>query len=140
MPNAVIQAARRASLDEIKTNLLDTGSLRLFQNDIAISDETVVGDLDIATFGGYANAAIALWNAPYTEPGGLAAVNTPNTFFAASGVAPANLIYGWFYLAAGGALYAAGNFDAPISMGVVGNAISLVIELRSDGSIRSVVI
>lgn len=140
MPSVVVQPARRASLEEIKTNLLDTGSLRLFQNDVAITDETVVGDLTVATFGGYANVAVALWNAVYTETGGLAACNTPLTHFAASGAAPSNLIYGWYYLAAGGALFAAGNFDEPIPMGAVGNALPLVLEIKSDGSIRSIIV
>lgn len=110
----------------VKTASLDGGGLRLYQNDYAPNADSVLASFDVATFSGYANKVIAAWGPPYIDASGnvvsLAGLET----FAHNGGAVSNLIYGAYYLDAGGALVWAGRFTGPIGMAAGTDALPFV--------------
>jgi len=105
---------------------LDGGSLRLFQNDITPDRKTLVADLDIATYTGYANKTIATWGAPYLDVNGLASCVAPLQTFAATGDAISNTVYGAYYLDSGGDLVWAVRFSDPWTFNSTGDTYNMV--------------
>jgi hypothetical protein len=93
------------------------GSLKLFQNNVTPTKDTVLADLTEATFSGY--AAIALATADF------AAVTTvsdkaqliANSFqtFAHNGGGTNNTIYGYYFVQSGKILFCE-KFDTPFTM------------------------
>lgn len=125
----VVRTAQIVALTAFRDDQLDGGDLRLFQNDITPDENTVIGDLTIADFGGYADIVVANWGDPLLNPDGVPEIVMPSQQFNASGVAPSNMIYGFYYVNVGGDLLLAGRFDAgPIPMGTALDA--LVVQLR----------
>ena len=127
MAGIKVVAALLAEALAYKEANLDGGSLRLYQNDMTPTPNSVVGDFTIADFGGYTSKTIATWGDPWIDALGRAITLAPTQTWAATGVAPSNLVYGWYFLDVNGDLALAGRFDAPVSMGVVTDALPLAI-------------
>lgn len=111
-----------------KASDLDGGSLRLFQNNFTPDRNSVDADFDVADFGGYANITIATFNDPFMDILGRAITLAPTQVFAASGVAPSNLIYGWYFRNVAGDVILAERFASPISMAAITDALPLAIQ------------
>lgn len=93
------------------TATLDGATLGLFKNDVTPNVATVLGDLIIADFSGYAAIVIAAWGAPYVGPGNRVEADGPSQQFNHSGGAVPNDVYGWFLIdTVGGALLALERF------------------------------
>lgn len=130
MDYVIANASQLLQLADLKTNLLDAGTIDLFQNDITPTDETVVADLDVATFTGYAQVALTLWTGPYYTSEGKGALLAPLAQFnTASPYTIGNQVYGYWIEDSNGDLLLSGRFpDAPIPMAAVGDHIAAVIE------------
>lgn len=137
---ATVKAARRKMLTEVKTGMLDGGECILFQNDVNFTLNTLLADLTVATFTGYADVTLTTYPDPYTEPDGTASLDSPQCVFASSGSAVQNTVFGWAVKDAAGLLVGGGNFENPIAFNDVGDAVVFTVELSSDGSIRAVVV
>jgi len=128
--NALIKA-----MTEIKTAILDGGSMRLYQNDYTPTAATTLADLTEADFTGYAAVTLTTWSGVYLTAAGYAAVNSPLASFRP--VAPftvGNQIYGIFIRDVAGALVLAQRFDDPVSM-VDGNGLLDLIYRYSWGNV-----
>lgn len=127
---SVTEAQMRKWVDVLVADQLEGGTLRLFTNDYTPTPQTVVGDLTEATFGGYGNIVLTGWNAAANDGAGGGVAISPLAVFSASGVAPAELIYGFYILGqgAGNPLVLAGRFaSAPIPMGAAGDALPMIV-------------
>lgn len=107
----------------IKTGLLDTGTIDLFQNDAFLSPATVLADLDVADFSGYAQGVLTLWLAPLIESDGSVVLVGPQIAFAHSGGIVANVIFGYSISDTDGDFLLAEKFPDPIPMAALGNTI-----------------
>lgn len=123
---AVPVNSRLDQLDAIKTASLDGGSLRLFQNDYVPNKDTVLADLTIATFSGYANKTIATWNDPFLDPAGLATCLAPLQEFVQTADTISNIIYGAYYLDSGGALVWVDRFANSVPMADATSRLNMV--------------
>jgi hypothetical protein len=127
MNDVIVPAAEKLlQLGFIQVESLDGGSLRLFKNDYTPNSQTVLAELEVADFTGYANKTIATWNAPFLDELLRATCLAPLQTFAATGSTITNLIYGAYYLNVGGTLVWAARFSAPIPMAANGNSIPMV--------------
>lgn len=95
--------------------ILDGAKLMLFQNDFTPDRNTLIADLTVATFGGYAPVTLATWGAPFVPPGEQPRIqHASKQFTPNSGVTP-NTIYGWGITNTGGTtLLIAVRLDAPV--------------------------
>lgn len=108
-----------------------TGALlHLFQNDVVPTREFTLGDLVEADYTGYATEAV-VWNAPSISDDGFPElVGVAGEFRPTSSVVE-NDTYGWYLTEAGGALLAAGRFDAaPVGMRGVLDALVITPRVR----------
>lgn len=112
----------------------DAPILKLFQNDIDPTPETVIGDLEEATFTGYADVNALAFGTPYYDIDGNAIVTAPSHEFVASGSGVANVIYGW-YLTDDPAtkLLAAFRFQESVGIGGAGQGVTVVPFLKYSG-------
>lgn len=106
---------------------IDDMSVRLFQNDLIPSPTTVIGDLTVATYTGYANQTAGSLGAPYKDALGNAIQEYDAVYFGATGSAIGNVVYG-YYLVGGtgvlaGKLLAVVRFDEPVTMAAVGDVV-----------------
>jgi hypothetical protein len=102
-------------------------SIHLFQNDVAITPDTVVGDLVEADFGGYAaSAVIVTWHSFYDSlTGDFVAVPGVEIAFAADNtITTPQTVYGW-WLSGGSTFY---RLDEPFTFTQDGD--TLVFEPR----------
>jgi hypothetical protein len=131
--NAIVipKAARMAELAAIIAAQLDGGSLRLFQNDIQIDEDTVLADFLVATFSGYANKTIAAWGDPFLDWQEVATTLTPLQTFAANASTVQNICYGLYYVTAGGALAFAVRFSQPWNFAQAGDTKNIVLRYQS---------
>src|SRR5579864_8377209 len=100
------------------TDLLNTGKIHLFKNNIAPNDDTVLGDLIEADYNGYTagGVAVATWPPPYwLSDDGLVHTTTTHQFQATDGVNP-NIIYGYYVTDKNGLLVYAANLGVPFNM------------------------
>lgn len=109
---------------------LEDCEVNLFQNDYQPSAGTVVGDLTVATYSGYAEKVVAALLAAYIDPAGGASAQIATLQFDHSGGGVANMIYGFWVQTTGGALIMVGRFEEPIPMVVLGDAIPLDIKFN----------
>lgn len=108
-------------------------SMRLFQNDIIPSCNTLAGDLEVATFTGYANFTIDTpctdkIQAPGQDVDGNWIIPIDQHEWAASGSAVANTIYGVYILeATAGAdtLFALARFPTPLTFDETGDTLKM---------------
>jgi hypothetical protein len=84
----------------------------------------------LATFTGYADITVAALLPPYLDPTGGASTQVPTQQFASSGPALSNMIQGFWLEDATGHVYLAGDFDQPIPMKDVGDAIPIDIKFQ----------
>jgi hypothetical protein len=107
-------------------------TIDLFQNNISVVKTTPAASLEVATFTGYAQQAVATVGPPIVDPvlGGVSLILPSNVFAAASPYTVGNTIYGWYLRTAAGLLIAAGNFPAPINVGGLGQAVPLTVTLN----------
>jgi hypothetical protein len=134
------RVSRRKEFTELKTPIFDAGKLDLYQNDFTPNDQTVLADLTVADFTGYAQVSLTTYVAPYTEPDGKAVITTPQAVFASSGSAVQNVVYGWYVLDADGDLLAAGRFDDALNFSGVGDAVVMHVEFYSNGTVAAVIV
>jgi hypothetical protein len=113
----------------VRTNLVNC-EVNLFQNDVTPTPATVLGDLTVATFSGYAAIVVAALLAAYLDPIGGASAQIGTVQFDHSGGAVANTIYGFWVETAGGVLILAGRFDQAVPMNVLGDSIPLDIKFN----------
>lgn len=110
---------------------LDVAMLRLFQNDVTPSANTVVGDLTAATYTGYAAEAIT-WLAPSisTVDGEPEMIGTAGEF-RPTGTTVTNEIWGYYITTAALTLFSAGKLDSPPEpFDSVTNALLLTVRVR----------
>lgn len=129
-PVVLTRDLQREALDEITDigNLLDAAILALFQNDVALGDTTVLADLALADFTGYAASAAIVWGPAFLAPGNRPTVaGDMKSFVVGTPVLLSNIVYGWAILNAGGTvLLAARKFDTPIPMTTAFQSIDVV--------------
>lgn len=113
----------------------DAPSVALFQNNINLTPSIAVGDLDIATFGGYATTVGMAWGTPYTDVDLSAIVFGATITKVANSSATPNVIYGYYAGPAGlASLYAAWRFASPVSIAASGQGVTFVPALRYSGN------
>lgn len=120
------KASRLEQLGAIVTAQLDGGSLRLFQNDYVPDANTLLADLTVATYSGYANKTIATWGDPFLDPAGLATSLAPLQEFEQTADTITNIIYGAYYLDSGGALVWAERFEDSVPMADATSRLNMV--------------
>lgn len=118
--------SRIAVVDAIVAAQLDGGSLRLYQNDITPSVDSILTDFTVATFTGYANKTIATWGATYVDVNDKATTVAPLQTFAATAATVGNTVYGCYYLDSGGALVWAARFDEQWTFQDTGDTYNMV--------------
>lgn len=95
--------------------LLDTPECILFTNNVSFGPDTVLGDLTLATFTGYAPDALGSILGTINLPNGDRAVHWDVEFQATAAVSPPETAYGWAITnGAGTVLYGGGNFATPV--------------------------
>lgn len=130
MDFVVTKVSAMKQLALLKADVLDGGEMVLFSNDITPTVNTIIGDLTIANFTGYADVTLTTYSAPYLTADENAAVLAPLAQFnTAAPYTVANSIYGFAIKDVDGALVLAGRFpDAPIEMAGAGDHIAALIE------------
>lgn len=90
-------------------------TLILFQNNISITNTTLLAALTEATFTGYAAVAAQVFAAPYIDQAGLVRTNAPSVPFVMTDTVTPNTIYGWALTDSGKTiLVLSGKFPSPI--------------------------
>jgi len=137
--------ADRALLNEMGLGLFSTAVFALFQNNLVVGRTTLLGDLVVADYDGYATEAITWATASISDNNVPEAIGVAGEFRPTGGTTP-NTIYGGFIMipTAGplpDRLYRVFNFDAPIEMSVATDSLVLTARLRlaPDGSLIVVV-
>lgn len=113
----------------------DACILKLFQNDVIPTRDSVLADLDEADFTGYADVNAVAFGTPYYDADGAGIVTAPSHEFVATGSTIANVIYG-FYLTDDPAtvLRAAYRFADPVGIGAAGQGVTVVPFLKYSGT------
>lgn len=124
----IVKTALLRQLAAIKTAELDGSKLGLYTNDFTPNANTVIGDFTVATFTGYAQVTITLFDAAYIDENANAAIIGGLVQFApASPYTVGESVYGWYLTTSTGALISGGRFpNAPVPMGVAGNYVQVV--------------
>lgn len=99
----------------------------LFQNDVTPNRNTVLADLDVATFSGYATLTAQTFNPALTDDDGNTRVIGPVCQFTATAATITNTIYGYYVTdTAGTLLLGAERFDEPVEVTGAGDGVALV--------------
>jgi len=130
-------AAELAALTALVAKLYevgDTAEIRLFQDGlVAVTEVTATADYDAAEcdFGGYAPIALPV-AAPdiYQNDDGHYAVTLPSVQFNASGVAPSNMVGGWYLVDADGVTQRAAAFADAVEMATALDSLILSITIH----------
>jgi hypothetical protein len=106
-------------------NLLDGAEVGLFKSDIEITKDTVLADLTVADFSGYAPSAAQVWADPIVDQAGNAIVAAPSVIFhAATPLTVSNSVYGWYLVDSGGTvLLAAERFPEAVEVSSPASAV-----------------
>lgn len=120
--------------DELATYLADC-DLRLFDNNVTVTSNLLLTDLQQATFVGYAAKNYVTVPAPVRDPvnGGISSFLGSTVFTCTTAPAEPMIIYGWYLTDTGGALIAAGNLPAPITISRVDDSVPLQVTLNYPG-------
>lgn len=98
-----------------------------------ISPSTVLADFTEADYSGYAVQTITTWLTSYLDPAGGASIQSGThqfNYVPPGGGPVANIVKGFYLEDATGKLIVAGNFDNPITMTALGDAIPVNITLN----------
>lgn len=106
--------------------------VKLFQNNVLITVNTLKSELTVATFTGYADQTITATGDPVIDPinGGISITMPSFQWTTGDPTTVTNTIYGFWLETAGGDLILAGNFDDPINMTEPFQGIPLMITLN----------
>lgn len=114
---------------------LNSPTLLLYQNNVALGPNTVLADLTVATFDGYANVVGATWDTPYIDTDGSALVFGASQTIVDTGSTTPNTIYGYAAVNAGvTVLECAWRFASPIGVAQANDAVAFLPAFRYSGS------
>ncbi len=117
------------NIELLRTDLVNC-EVNLFQNDYQPVPATVLADLTVATFSGYAAEVVAALLPAYLDPIGGASAQIGTIQFDHSGGVVSNIIFGFWAENAGGDLIMVGRFENPIPMAALGDAIPLDVKFN----------
>jgi hypothetical protein len=123
------RAARSASLTAAKqaTYPWAAAILVLYQNALVPGQNTVIGDLTLCDFDGYAASSALTFSGPFVLTDGTMEIVAPSVAFIATGATTPNVVYGWaLRISASGALMYAENFDTPIPISQSGDGLVVI--------------
>lgn len=111
------QSFKLALLEELidTGNLLDGAKVGLYQNNIVLGPGTVLADLTVADFTGYALSAAVVWGTPFVDAANKCIVTADEKeFLATSPFTTSNTVYGYYIVdGAGTTLLYAEAFTTP---------------------------
>lgn len=113
----------------LRTDLINC-EVNLFQNNLTPLPSTVIGDLTVATYSGYAAKVVTALLAAYIDPAGGASAQIATIQYDHSGGGVANSIYGFWVETAAGDLILVGRFEEPIPMNFLGDSIPLDVKFN----------
>jgi len=125
-------ALRQAALDAITAvgEILDATEAVLYQNVMQPDVNTVIGDVTVATFSGYAPSAALVFGTAYIAADGYVHVTAPSVQFTQTAITLTNTVQGWGITNGAGTLWIAGNnLPAPVTMDAIGKAIIVVPDI-----------
>jgi hypothetical protein len=111
--------------------VLATCSVALFTSSVAPGPDTVLADLQEATFGGYARSSAISWTAPYSQPDGSWAVSGDTKKFQMTTIGTSETISMYGVLSGTGtatALQTCEVIDNPVFVSQVGDAVIVVAQ------------
>lgn len=127
----VPKAARVKQLTTLKTEIFDTGKLKLFQNNVSPTVNTVVGDLDEADFTGYAEKTVTAYGAAFLDPSNNATILSPvETWTATVPNLVPQTVYGVYALDADGDLAFMERFATPVEIPEAGGTVAIVAKYQ----------
>lgn len=120
MEPLILTKAQKAALLTAMTatgGILESTKVILFQNDYQPTEDTVLADLTVATYTGYAAATTGTWGAVQELPTGQLRRTAQHSQFNPTGTATTNTIFGYGLTnSAGDTLIGALRFDEPKPM------------------------
>jgi hypothetical protein len=128
MALVVPKAVCRAWLDSVvgAEGEMEEVTVRLFKNNVTVDGDTEIADLTVADFTGYAESTVVVWGGAFTNTNGKAEVIGGSKQFTATGSATPNTVYGYYVVDGDSELVYAENFNEPIEVTGVGDAIVVV--------------
>ena len=127
MPSQTYSQAEMLVIGAAVQTQLAMSTLHLFNTPVSISPTTPLATFTAVetTFPGYTAPVISAAEAPYIPPTGGVSIAVPGNTFVCSG-SPGDTLIGWFLvLADATTLFAAGQFDAPYTVGGAGDGLNL---------------
>jgi hypothetical protein len=100
-------------------------SLRLFKNNLTPTSTTVLGDLTVADFPGYANVNVASWAAAAIVSGRAKSIGALCTFTLSSTGGP-HPVYGYYVVFGGNLLWVERDPNAPVNLATAGDSYSVI--------------
>lgn len=117
---------------------LDGALVKLGTNDLTPTPATVIGDLVVATFGGYTSQA-ADWGSVYNRPDGGAAVSGGAPMWVTTNAVDETVYYWYLTDAAGTGLLGIRRLANPVHLGAVGLPVQVSAEYYIPGPVGAVV-
>jgi hypothetical protein len=103
-------------LDTLRSNLLDAGLLRLYQNDYTPDEDSTFEDFTEADYDGYDGSETPTWSSAATDGTGRAFTQSEIIQYGHDGGSPTNTIYGYFFTDISDNLLFAERFAVPQEM------------------------
>lgn len=110
---------------------LDTAVVKLFQNNITPTPNSLITDFTICNFSGYSDSAAIVWGNSYIRPDGTAVVPGGSVEFRQTGVTVTNIAYGFCVVHPGGGtpyLIMSARFDTPVNFTAIGRGVVVTPE------------
>lgn len=124
-PNVILEAYLSALI--ASGGSLHLPTVILFVNDLTPGPTTVLADLTIATFDGYANIVGVTWSGPFLSGSGIAEIIGSGAYFAATGSTLSQIAYGYALVDSGvTSLKVAARFDTPKQFNGLGDALMVI--------------
>ncbi len=115
MANVVVSDPGLSEALASKRTLFNTGTLKLFKNDLNPTPATALGAFVEADYAGYVAQVTTDWGPPIQLAEGSWYIDLPTKFFPAA-TSGAQIVFGVFFEAPSGALEFSCRFDAPITV------------------------
>lgn len=128
-----------AVLAWVKATLMLAATVQLFQNNIIVTADTLIGSLTEADYSGYA-AATVTWHVASISDDGTTELVSDQLVFRPSGSAIQNTVYGYWVETSAGSYQAVGNLPAGVFMGATTDELVIVLRWRVGDEIRAEVI